>query len=67
MRYKMSKNKKIVISFDSSGELMYLWDLKHDELVRTTDPQIYNWFRSKSSFNTPIPFWVQENYQWRYR
>ncbi|MFM2010872.1 MAG: hypothetical protein RLZZ479_1263, partial [Bacteroidota bacterium] len=45
MRYKISKNKKIVVSFDSSGELMVLWDILNDELVRTSDPMIYNWFK----------------------
>jgi hypothetical protein len=67
MRYKISKNKKIVVSFDSSGELMVLWDILNDELVRTSDPMIYNWFRGKSGFNTPIPFWNEKNYEWRYR
>ena len=67
MRYKISKNKKIVVSFDSSGELMVLWDILNDELVRTSDPMIYNWFRGKSGFNTPIRFWNEKNYEWRYR
>lgn len=67
MYYKMSKNKKIVISFDSSGELMVLWDIKRNEIVRTADPMNYNWFRGKSNFNTPIPFWNAKNYEWRYR
>lgn len=67
MKYKMSKNKKVIVSFDSSGELMVLWDIKHDELVRTSDPMQYNWFKGKSSFKTPIPFWNMENYEWRYR
>lgn len=67
MYYKMKKNKKIVISFDSSGELMFLWDINRNEIVRTSDPMIYNWFRGKSVFTTPIPFWNPNNYQWRYR
>ena len=67
MYYKMKKNKKIVISFDSSGELMVLWDINRNEIVRTSDPMIYNWFRGKSGFNTPIPFWNPNNHQWRYR
>ena len=67
MEYKMSKNKKIVISFDSSGELLVLYDIKHNELVRTSDSLIYNWFKRKSLFNTPIPFWNKDNYEFRYR
>jgi hypothetical protein len=67
MKYKMSKNKKIVICFDSSGELLVLWDIKNDELVRTSVRSIYNWFRGGSGFTTPIPFWNKENYEWRYR
>ena len=67
MYYKMSKRKKIVISFDSSGELMILWDIKRNEIVRTTDPQIYNWYKGGSSFVTPIPFWNEKNYMWKYR
>jgi hypothetical protein len=63
----MSKNKKIIISFDSSGELMILWDTKHDEMVRTSDPMIYNWFRGHSGFKTPIPFWDGNNFEFRYR
>ena len=67
MKYKMSKNKKIVVSFDSSGELMVLWDTKNDEIVRTTDPMQYNWFRGNSGFKNPIPFWNTDNFEWRYR
>ena len=67
MKYKLSKNKKIVISFDSSGELMVLWDIIADEIVRTSVKMIYNWFKGNSSFKTPIPFWDQENYEWRYK
>ena len=67
MKYKISKNKKIVVSFDSSGELMVLWDILNDEIVRTSDPMIYNWFKGKSGFNTPIPFWNEKNYEWRFK
>jgi hypothetical protein len=67
MKYKISKNKKIIISFDPSGEMMILWDIKHNEIVRTCDPMQYNWFRGHSSFNTPIPFWNERNFEWRYR
>jgi|LakMenEpi03Aug12_release.lakeMendotaPanAssembly.Ray.scaffolds.fasta_scaffold2328878_1 hypothetical protein len=67
MYYKMSKNKKIVVSFDTSGELMVLWDIRRDELVRTSDRMIYNWYRGNSGFKTPIPFWNENNFEWRYR
>ena len=67
MYYRMSKNKKIVITFDSSGELMVLWDVKKNQIVRTSDPMVYNWFKGHSGFNTPIPFWNTTNYQWRYK
>ena len=66
-KYKKGKNRKIIISFDSSGELLVLWDKRVDEVVTTSDPSMYNWFRGRSSFVTPIPFWNPENYEWRYR
>jgi len=47
--------------------MMILWDIKHNEIVRTCDPMQYNWFRGHSSFNTPIPFWNERNFEWRYR
>ena len=47
--------------------MMVLWNIKHNEIVRTSDPMIYNWFRGKSGFTTPIPFWNEDNYMWKYR
>ncbi len=46
---------------------MVLWDIRRDELVRTSDPMIYNWYRGNSGFKTPIPFWNEKNFEWRYR
>ena len=65
----MSKNKKIVISFDDSGEMMFLFDKKYNEIVRTTDKSLYNYFRGESIYNTlPIhdSLWIK-NLEWRYR
>jgi len=28
---------------------------------------IYNWFRGDSGFKTPIPFWNENNFEWKYR
>ena len=61
------KRKKIIISFDSSGELMVLYDIRTNKLAKSADPLNYNWFKGNSGFTTPIPFWSDENYIWRYR
>lgn len=64
---KLSKNRKLIISFDSSGEMLILYNKNTNEPEKTSDPMQYNWFRGKSGFNTPIPFWNENNYIWRYR
>jgi len=68
MRYKLGKNRKIVISFDDSGEMMVLWNTKHNELVRTADPMLYNYFRGNSSYKKlPLPASEEKFYEWRYK
>lgn len=63
----MKKRAKIVVSFDSSGELMVLWDYKRNKLFKTFSRSLYEYYKTGIGFDLRMLMGNNQHYKFIHR
>lgn len=58
---------KIVVCFDSSGELLVLWDFKRNKLFKTHDKSLYYYYKTGQGFYLRMLVGNNPHYKFIYR
>lgn len=63
----MRDKSKIVVCFDSSGELMVLWDFKRNKLFKTYDRSLFEYYKTGLGFGLKILMGNNSHYKFIHR